>query len=1213
MQAAHYTYSIIIVSYNCLRQLKDCLTSLNSLSARGEIEIIVVDNASRDETPAFLQSFHAAMCILSPENLGFAKACNVGARQASGEYLIFLNPDTLVTEGFADNMRRYFENPSVGAVGPLSNYVAGAQKAQFHLADKTDQDWAKLLQVSRREELAKALTAKNSGRGLVVKLLIGFCLMMRKKLFDQIGEMDEDLFLGNDDLDLSWRLQIADYKLVIATDAFVYHEGQQSFVTEARSKTDALVQESTDALYRKLVKYYGGVKQVPPSLELWAMDWFKPSPNALQAITKPTNTAPERKEEMSTLTLKQKESTTQNDWVAVPSQAFDIYPASLRPHLQKANQVVFVGAPAALPTLRGRLQGFDLAGKSISLQDQDMVIFKITAEARVDFAMRLQNLRQELPNLKKMILILTGSEDNQNNRRIATDALWGSGYSIRVESEYSGLPGNDVNPDGWQIIAEPRKATYSLDKKVSIIILGFNQVAYTRKCIESICGFTRQNYELILIDNGSSDGTADFFHSVKDAKVIINAENLGVAKGWNQGLRQATGDYVLIFNNDTIVVPNWLENMVRLAESNSDIGMVGPRSNNISGPQKIESVPYASESASAEEIRRYAQRWEAEHDLQAIEFERLVGFCLLIRREVQMRIGFFDERYGKGNFEDDDYCLRMRYHGLRLLIAHDSFVHHYGSVSYRQSSVDWTALMQQNQEKFRRKWAQGAVAVNDTFVELGIEKSPDVQQHSVPEIVAAQEAYVKGDLPLARSLFLRAQGKNPSNPAVYNGLGVICFHAGQYADALSLFIKSLELNPKAMETAENALDAIAAGSQGDSRLRVQQALANRFPTNTVLEQKIASLPEVKGRWQDRVEKAIAEKSFSFAMDILEAQFKLGQVIECRHYFGIIAFTCGDTAQALQHFATAYASDPTLPDLLNNYFEACVQANKPQEAIRLLENAPMAVLTYELRIDLAQLQMDISDPQWTCKIFFAAREANQLSENAISQGDLETARKQLETILKINPANIRAHNHLGILRWYEGRLSEALDHYASALHLYPGYTDALLNAFETTMALGQSKEMLSLAKKVLANDPGQILAEKIIGHLNTQGDAVYKYKKFEELEENNRRMQEAENLLQKDDIQGALKNYLLAIDHQPENPQALNGLGIIAHLQKRYADAYTLFSAASTINPGDQDILLNLWQSAQVLHKENDALTMLRSSLQGHHDFNEIREIVSQYV
>src|SRR5690606_32507001 len=233
-------------------------------------------------------------------------------------------------------------------------------------------------------------------------------------------------------------------------------------------------------------------------------------------------------------------------------------------------------------------------------------------------------------------------------------ALWRSGFAVTGERPYRGFPDGAVQGstglEGWtQLEAVPRSAAHVPDKKVSIIILGFNQVEYTRKCVESIRKHTRQKYELILVDNGSKDGTETYFRSVPGAKVVRNAENLGVSRGWNQGMRLADGDYLLILNNDVIVGPGWLENMVRLAASEPSIGMVGPRSNFIAGPQLVPEVPYKAE----EGIQDFIRQWQAGHELSAAEFGFIKGFCHLIPRRVFEKVGFYDERYGKGNFEDD--------------------------------------------------------------------------------------------------------------------------------------------------------------------------------------------------------------------------------------------------------------------------------------------------------------------------------------------------------------------------------------------------------------------------------------------------------------------------------------------------------------------------------------------------------------------------------
>src|SRR5207244_5088794 len=94
------------------------------------------------------------------------------------------------------------------------------------------------------------------------------------------------------------------------------------------------------------------------------------------------------------------------------------------------------------------------------------------------------------------------------------------------------------------------------------------------------------------VDNGSTDGTADYFRSIPGARVIVNRGNLGFARGNNQGMAIARGEYVLLLNNDTVVTDGWLFRLLRAARADSDIGLVGPRSNAVAGTQVVENVPY---------------------------------------------------------------------------------------------------------------------------------------------------------------------------------------------------------------------------------------------------------------------------------------------------------------------------------------------------------------------------------------------------------------------------------------------------------------------------------------------------------------------------------------------------------------------------------------------------------------------------------------------
>jgi cellulose synthase/poly-beta-1,6-N-acetylglucosamine synthase-like glycosyltransferase len=159
--------------------------------------------------------------------------------------------------------------------------------------------------------------------------------------------------------------------------------------------------------------------------------------------------------------------------------------------------------------------------------------------------------------------------------------------------------------------------------------------------------------------------------------------------------------------------------------------MVGPVTSWAAGPQRV-AVDYRS----PDELDAFAARRRRGHAGQALEVERLIGFCLLIRREVLAAIGGnLDERFGLGFFEDDDLCIRAREKGFRLAVARDVFVHHYGNRTFVGLGLDTRGLLQENFERFREKW--------------GTERTAG---YRLPDAISAQPSAVSEEATLARSV-----------------------------------------------------------------------------------------------------------------------------------------------------------------------------------------------------------------------------------------------------------------------------------------------------------------------------------------------------------------------------------------------------------------------------------------------------------------------------
>ncbi|MGQ9006261.1 glycosyltransferase [Bacillus subtilis] len=251
--------------------------------------------------------------------------------------------------------------------------------------------------------------------------------------------------------------------------------------------------------------------------------------------------------------------------------------------------------------------------------------------------------------------------------------------------------------------------------KTSIIVLTYNQLALTKQCLESIWKHTNNDcIEVIVIDNGSHDGTRDYLKQITSIKAIFNKTNEGFAKACNQGLEVASGDNILFLNNDTVVTNQWLEPMIKLLYQDDKIGMVGPVSNYVSGPQQVP-VNYTK----VEEIEDFSRLYCLQQRGRSKAVLRLVGFCLLVKKKVLDQVGGFDERFVGGSFEDDDLSLRVLQAGYQLKIALDSFVHHHGHATFTGNpDLSISQLYEENRQRFIDKWKVDVTTFFDSQPQL---------------------------------------------------------------------------------------------------------------------------------------------------------------------------------------------------------------------------------------------------------------------------------------------------------------------------------------------------------------------------------------------------------------------------------------------------------------------------------------------------------------
>ncbi len=236
--------------------------------------------------------------------------------------------------------------------------------------------------------------------------------------------------------------------------------------------------------------------------------------------------------------------------------------------------------------------------------------------------------------------------------------------------------------------------------RCSVVIPCFNGVALTRVCLQALLAQQpTAPAEILVVDNGSTDATAELGAMHPSIRVVRLPQNLGFAGGVNAGIRSSRCPHVLVLNNDTQADSHLLHELQSQLLANAGLGAVAPVSNHVKGQARIDVGDLGSTAAGRAAITAELRRGPPLQDV-----DTLAGLCLLVPRALFDEVGLFDERFGHGNFEDDDFSLRLRLHGYRLGIARHAFLHHEGHATFRALGLDLRQELERRRLQFVAKW-----------------------------------------------------------------------------------------------------------------------------------------------------------------------------------------------------------------------------------------------------------------------------------------------------------------------------------------------------------------------------------------------------------------------------------------------------------------------------------------------------------------------------
>lgn len=245
--------SVVIVNWNTRGLLLDVIASLHEATHDTSMEIIVVDNASHDGSSAALRERYPDVTLIqNDENLGFARANNLGFEVARGRSLCLVNTDVIALDGVIDTLWSYLvANPQVGLVGPRTIDDHGGRTRQNCRRFPTlrnalgDHLWLKRLGIPGLE--GRALPMSTYENTHPAEVLSGCFLMVRREAFDEVGGLDEDFFFYGEDTDWGRRFRDADWGCVYHPEAVAIHFGGGS--TAAYPIKYYLTMEKADLLY----------------------------------------------------------------------------------------------------------------------------------------------------------------------------------------------------------------------------------------------------------------------------------------------------------------------------------------------------------------------------------------------------------------------------------------------------------------------------------------------------------------------------------------------------------------------------------------------------------------------------------------------------------------------------------------------------------------------------------------------------------------------------------------------------------------------------------------------------------------------------------------------------------------------------------------------------------------------------------------------------
>ena len=451
-----------------------------------------------------------------------------------------------------------------------------------------------------------------------------------------------------------------------------------------------------------------------------------------------------------------------------------------------------------------------------------------------------------------------------------------------------------------------------IDGMASIIIPITREARHIKECVQAIRKRSPELHEIIFVEASSSNDVKKYLKKIvgenSNYRLLRSNKPLNLCACFNLGIRESSGEFIVFLNPDIVVTENWLSGMIECLNTAPDIGVVGPMTNNISGLQKVVNADYGD----TDHLEGYAKAFREKNRYRRIPATRIVGFCMLFRRELVEKIGLLDETFGSGNYEDDDFCLRASLEGYRNVIAGDVFIHHYGSRSFTGNRIDYNSSMAANRKRFNEKWN-------------GLETQSPLGKKALvlKAMEKADELNQRGQNSEAVNMLVGGTKLFPEDKRLYYMLSEMLMDLKKYMEALEILN---EMAPDSNDTKKLAL--IGCCKEALELYEEAEEYANHAllldPASPLALNLKGMLAYKKG------DKSSAESFFKKA---IEADPGYGEPYT---NLGVLKWVADQKEEALNFLEKGFILSPTIVDVVTAYYSAITGTGEFSRAERVFE-------------------------------------------------------------------------------------------------------------------------------------------------------------------------------------------------------------------------------------------------------------------------------------